>query len=390
MVNDKETRMNIKTKHPKCASGLMIDTQVIERILTHIDNHSTDIGSRSWQEPTSHYSSESRFNQELQLLNKTPLLFCPSAAIPQVGSYTARDIQGVPLFVVRDEDGVAKAFRNACRHRGVKIASGTGRKTAFVCPYHAWTYKTDGSLKVIPHEHGFPEVNKCEKSLMPVKTIEKQGLIFVCLEEQNAIDTLSVLPELVPEGYYQYGETSTEIPANWKTVVESFLEGYHIKSTHPQSFFPVQYDNLNVIEHFGPHNRVCFPYRAVEKLRNRPQSDWHAENRLTYVHQLFPNIIVSTHPGFRVVISIEPIAVNKTIQTNYVVTNVDISNAQNKQQLDKAVALANSSIDEDRAMILGAQAGLAAKANQHLEFGLFESAIVHFHSTLQNMLDQAS
>lgn len=382
--------MEIKTKRSEGAivNKLMTDEQVIEQILNHIDNKTTDIGSGSWQEPTQHYVSDEKFKAERALLDTTPLLFCPSAAIPKHGSYTARDIQGVPLFVVRDKDGKAKAFRNACRHRGVKIASGTGRKTAFVCPYHAWTYATDGALKVIPHERGFPQVNKCDKSLVPVQTIETQGLIFVCFSEQDQSDKLSSLPELVPEGYHLYDESRAEIAANWKTIAESFLEGYHIKSTHPRSFFPVQYDNLNIIEHFGDNSRVCFPYRSVEKLRDRPRSKWHAENRLTFVYHLFPNIIVSTHPGFRVITSIEPVAPNKTIQTNYVVTNIDTTCEQNKQQLDKAVALANSSIDEDRAMILGAQAGLESKANEYLEFGLFESAIIHLHSTLKAKLEK--
>ena len=384
------TKPNVQSSDCAAVDELIADTQVIERILAHIDNKTTDMGETTWREPTDNYQSEKRFEQESALLSKIPLLFCPSAAIPEYGSYTARDVQGIPLFVVRDKNGEAKAFRNACRHRGVKIASGTGRKTAFVCPYHAWTYGTDGALKVIPHEHGFPQINKCEKSLVPVKTIETQGLIFVCFEKNEHIDTMTNLPELVPKSYRLYGEVKTEIPANWKTVIESFLEGYHIKATHPKSFFPVQYDNVNVIEHFGPHTRVCFPYRSVEKLRDRPQTQWFAEGKLTYVHQLFPNIIVSTHPGFRVIISIEPVAANKTIQTNYVVTNVDTSCADKKRQLDEAVALANSSIDEDRAMILGAQAGLAAKANEHLEFGLFESGIVHFHRTLQEMLSQSN
>ena len=369
-------------------NSLMTDEQVIKRIFEHIDNRTTDMGQSCWQEPTDHYMSEQRFSEEFSLLQKTPLLFCPSAALPSHGSYIARDFHGVPIFVVRDKDGKANGFRNACRHRGVKVAEGSGRKSAFVCPYHAWTYSTDGSLQVIPHQHGFPQINKCDKGLIPVKTIEKSGMVFICLDHENAINTLDNLPDLVPEEYRLYDQYTVEIPANWKTVIESFLEGYHIKSTHPKSFFPVQYDNINVIEQFGFHNRVCFPYRAVEKLRDRPESQWNAENRLTYVHQLFPNIIVSTHPGFRVVISIEPIAPDKTIQTNYVVTNVDTTDEDKKQLLDSAVALANSSIDEDRSMILGAQAGLAAGANDYLEFGLFESGIVHFHSTLKTLLNR--
>ena len=380
------TKQN-KEDESNTVNGVMTDVQVIERVLAHIDNKTTDIGKQTWQEPTAHYESTQRFEQENELLKKTPLMMCPSAAIPKHGSYVARDVQGVPLLVVREKNGKAKAFRNACRHRGVKVASGTGRKTSFACPYHAWTYGTDGALKVIPHEQGFPQVKKCDKSLVSVKTFETQGVIFVCLDDENYIDTLSVLPELVPEGYRLHEQTTADVPANWKTIIESFIEGYHIKATHPKSFFPVQYDNLNVIDHFGPHNRVCYPYRSVEKLRERPKNQWKAENRLTYVYQLFPNVIISTHPGFRVITSIEPIAADKSIQTNFIVTNVDTSCEEKSRLLEEAIALANSSIDEDRAMIYGAQAGLAAKANEHLEFGLYESAIVHFHTNLKKMLE---
>ena len=380
------TKQN-KEDESNTVNGVMTDVQVIERVLAHIDNKTTDIGKQTWQEPTAHYESTQRFEQENKLLKKTPLMMCPSAAIPKHGSYVARDVQGVPLLVVREKNGEAKAFRNACRHRGVKVASGTGRKTSFACPYHAWTYGTDGALKVIPHEQGFPQVKKCDKSLVSVKTFETQGVIFVCLDDENYIDTLSVLPELVPEGYRLHGQTTADVPANWKTIIESFIEGYHIKATHPKSFFPVQYDNLNVIDHFGPHNRVCYPYRSVEKLRERPKNQWKAENRLTYVDQLLPNVIISTHPGFRVITSIEPIAADKSIQTNFIVTNVDTSCEEKSRLLEEAIALANSSIDEDRAMIYGAQAGLAAKANEHLAFGLYESAIVHFHTNLKKMLE---
>ena len=287
------SNINVNLDETITIKGVMTDEQVVERIFEHLDHKTTDMGSTTWQEPTEHYQSEGRFEAEYALLQKTPLMMCPSAAIPKHGSYIARDVQGIPLVVVRDKNGEAKTFRNACRHRGVKVASGSGRKTSFVCPYHAWTYGTDGALKVIPHEYGFPQINKCAKSLVPVKTVETQGMIFVCIDEESQIDTLSVLPELIPEGYRLYGETKVELAANWKTIIESFIEGYHIKATHPKSFFPVQYDNLNVIEHFGPHNRVCYPYRSVERLRGRPRSQWVADNKLTYVYQLFPNIIVS-------------------------------------------------------------------------------------------------
>ena len=369
---------------------LLGDSDVIQRILQHIAGNTTDIGERTWQEPVAHYTCQQRFAAEMKLLNRHYLVYCPSASLINTGAYLARELNALPLVVVRGEDGQVKAFKNACRHRGVQVAQGSGRASAFVCPYHAWTYAIDGTLSVVPHEQGFPELDKCSRSLVEVDCQESQGLIFVCLQDDSALvplEMLSGIPPLIPEGYRIHQQSENELPANWKLVLESFLEGYHIRSTHPRSFYPVQYDNLNVVEKFGPHSRVTFPYRAIEKLRTKPSSQWTAGARLTYVYHLFPNIIISTHPGFKVLILLEPMAVNKTKQMTYILTDIDGENSEKMALLDAAITVANSGIDEDRQMIISGQIGLATGANEYLQFGLFESAIVHFHSTLSEALN---
>lgn len=79
-------------------------------------------------------------------------------------------------------------------------------------------------------------------------------------------------------------------------LVEQFLEGYHIGTTHKDTFHPIQYDDLNVVEALGPHARITFPYRNVERLRNRPESSRTVDHRVTYVYHLFPNVMVATFP----------------------------------------------------------------------------------------------
>ncbi|MBL4630117.1 MAG: aromatic ring-hydroxylating dioxygenase subunit alpha [Paraglaciecola sp.] len=380
---------NFDSKDQQIPNTLLKDHDVIQAILDHIHHNTTYMGNETWQEPVEHYTSQHRFDLEMNLIKQQYLVYCPAASLEKSGSYIAKELAGVPILVVRGKDGQVKAFRNACRHRGVQVAQGSGRATSFVCPYHAWTYGIDGSLRVVPHEHGFPNIEKCTRGLAPIECTESHGLIFVCLQEGNAISTpemLTAIPALVPDGYSVHQYSQVELPANWKIVLESFLEGYHIRATHPRSFYPVQYDNLNLVEKFGPHNRVTFPYRAIEKLRNKPVSQWTAGARLTYVYHLFPNLIISTHPGFRVVILLEPIAVDKTNQITYIVTDVDTNDVEKLSLLDKALTVAYSGIDEDRQMIISGQQGLAAGANEYLEFGLFESAIVHFHSTLSRAL----
>ena len=101
--------------------GFMQDKDVIERILTHVSEGTTDLGQEVWREPVENYCSEARFEQELALLQRLPVPFCPSAALSEAGAYVARQAAGVPIVAVRGKDGVVRAFRNACRHRGAEV-----------------------------------------------------------------------------------------------------------------------------------------------------------------------------------------------------------------------------------------------------------------------------
>lgn len=368
---------------------LLDDEAVIRRIFDHIDTKNTDMGTECWQEPVEHYQSKAHFELELTTLRRQFTIYCPSSALDGPGAYSARDVYGTPIVVVRNKEGAVNAFRNACRHRGVQVAEGCGHTKSFVCPYHAWTYGLDGSLRGVPHEHGFPELDKTQRGLVPIECKEENGLIFICIDRQDSSVESELLINtvgLIPETHRLHEVLSIELPANWKIVLESFLEGYHIRATHTDTFFPLQFDNLNVVEQFGRNSRLCFPYRAVEKLRDKPVSSWNVDLSLTYVYHLFPNILISNHPGFKAVVVLDPIAVDRTKQTTFIVTGVDADDTDNLALVDSALAVVNAAIDEDRQVIMSGQRGLAANANQHLEFGLFESSIVHFHSTMKALV----
>src|SRR5262249_55245172 len=116
------------------------DPTVIQRILDHIDHQTTDVGEASWREPVANYRSPARLEAELaRALRRYPVVFCPSAALPENGSYLARDAAQTPILAVRGSDGRVRAFRNACRHRGPQGASGPGCPQALRRPHPAWT-----------------------------------------------------------------------------------------------------------------------------------------------------------------------------------------------------------------------------------------------------------
>jgi len=371
-------------------SPLSDDPTVVHRILAHIDEGTTDLGETCWREPVESYLSPERFAAELRLLRRLPIPFCPSAALAEPGGYLAREAAGVPILAVRGSDGRVRAFRNACRHRGAQLVSGSGCRHAFTCRYHGWTYALDGRLRHVPHEHGFPDLDKSTRGLAELECAEAQGLVFVARDASAMSEgARGALPPLLPPGHRLVAENEIEVAANWKLLVESFLEGYHIRSTHAGTFYPLQYDNLNVVERFGPNSRIAYPYRAIEKLRTRPAAERSAEGRLTYVYHLFPNSMVATFPGRILMVALEPLALDRTRQLTWVLSGDGAPDDDAGPARERGAELVDAGAREDREVVCAAQRGLASGANEFFEFGLFESAIVHFHRTLHAALGEA-
>ena len=364
------------------------DATVVQRVLDHIDRRTTDLGDAVWREPVENYRSPARFDAEREVLRRTPTPFCPSAALPKPGSFLARDAAGTPVLAVRGRDGRVRAFRNACRHRGTELAAGAGCQQAFVCRYHGWTYGLDGRLRHVPHEHGFPGLDKAARGLVPMETAEAHGLVFVTqAPPRRPVVAAEALPPLIPPEYRLLGAAERDVPANWKILVEGFLEGYHIKFTHPETFYPVQYDNLNVVEQFGANTRIVFPYQAVERQRAVAPAARSSDGKLTYVYHLFPNAMVATFPGRIIAVVLDPVAIDRTRFITWALTNRDAADAGAQTALEGGGDLIDRGGAEDREVACGIQRSLASGANEFFEFGRFEAAIGHFHRALGAALD---
>jgi phenylpropionate dioxygenase-like ring-hydroxylating dioxygenase large terminal subunit len=379
------------------AASLRSDVEIVQRVLAHIDAGTTDEGE-PWREPVEHYVDPVRFADELRLLRSGPSVFVPSACVPNAGDHVERVAFGVPLFAVRGTDGRARVFRNACRHRGVSLVQGTGCSRALVCPYHGWTYRLDGALAHVPHPDGFPDLDTAARGLVEVASSEVDGLIVI-----GGVDAAGGHDRGLTDGApwrdvlpptLRLLEVEHRVKAlNWKVLVEQFLEGYHIRSTHRTTFFPVQYDNLNVVETFGSNSRITYPYRNIERLRDRPPSTWTVKARLTFVYQLFPNVMVATFPDRVVVIVVDPVSVDRSNLVNYVMTDADADRpppVRPPATEAEGRSMGELAAVEDNAMSTAVQRGLASGANEFVEFGRHESAIGHFHRSLDAQLIASS
>jgi phenylpropionate dioxygenase-like ring-hydroxylating dioxygenase large terminal subunit len=374
------------------------DVEIVRRVLAHVDAATTDEGP-AWREPVENYVNPLRFDEELRLLRAMPSVFVPSATIPNPGDRVERTAFGVPLFAVRGHDQRARVFRNACRHRGFTLVEDSGCARALVCRYHGWTYRLDGSLAHVPHDDAFPDLDMSARGLVEVASHEADGFIVIDALDTapgGADDDMAWLTDgspwrdkLVPAERLVYVDSALRA-MNWKVLVEQFLEGYHIRWTHRDTFYPVQYDDLNVVEAFGPNSRITFPYKNIERLRDRPESTWTIDARVTYLYQLFPNVMIATFPDVVSVVVIDPVDIDHTTVTTYSMVRPEVAARLSSDAGPVDPASAGSFIArglaEDNEMSAGVQRGLRSGANDFVEFGRHESAIGHFHVTLDARL----
>ena len=364
------------------------DAELLDHILHHIDNSTTDLGDEDWFEPVENYASQTRFDAERRLMRRLPIPFCPVAALPEPGSYVARSSAGVPIVVVRDQDGKIRAFRNACRHRGMQLADGAGCTKIFRCNYHGWAYRLDGRLEYVPHEYGFPDLDKASNGLVPLHSVDIQsGLVFITQDEPVGLGALESLPDLLTDDQVIFESQEKVEEVNWKLTAEGTLEGYHIKPTHPESFFPYGYDNLNVVEMQGPNSRVCYPFRRIEKLRDAPRENLSLDRMVTLVNRIFPFTSVTRLSQHYGVSFAEPESPTRTRYFNYRLTLPTIDGGEPSDEAlaraKKDVAFLSDTGDkEDAKVVCDIQAAIESGANSHYRFGRFESAIGHLHKNL--------
>jgi choline monooxygenase len=176
--------------------------------------------------------------------------------LAEPGTYLTIDVGDQPVLVVRDHDGEIRAFRNVCRHRGSRLLSGSGAcGKAIRCLYHGWTYRLDGELIGVPEGRDIPDLDKSRLGLHQVRAEVFCGLVFVNLDPGAAPlgERLGGLAERL-ERYRlpqleRFGHGGGTQPANWKVVVENYIEGYHIPIAHPSLMRMLDYRRYDVEVH---------------------------------------------------------------------------------------------------------------------------------------------
>lgn len=160
--------------------------------------------------------------------------------VAEPGSFLATDAGGIPILVTRDTSGTLRAFLNVCRHRGAVLTEGCGARKTVQCHYHAWTYDLDGTLRTAPRSDREPGFDNDDWSLLPASVDTWGPFLFVNPDPGAGplADHLGELPEIMARdidlhGLVFHSRVEFGANANWKIVVENFLECYHCPTAHP-------------------------------------------------------------------------------------------------------------------------------------------------------------
>ncbi len=308
------------------------------------------------------------------------------------GSYLTADVAGEPVLVVRDQDGVLRAFYNVCRHRAARVMNEpAGLATRLRCRYHGWTYDLAGRLRGTPEFDGVADFRRADHGLVPMPVDTWGPLVFVHpggRDEEAAqplAEFLAPLPEktngLGLEFLRFAGRREYELGCNWKVFVDNYLDGgYHVNTVHPGLAGALDYAHYRT-EIAGNTSVQVSPLKpsadAVGKVRT---------GATAYYWWVFPNLMMNLYEGVmdtNVVLPLGPERCRAVFDFYF----ARIAGPEAERFIADSIAVAHQIQLEDVEICEEVQAGLKSRAFDTGRFSVRrEAGGYHFHRLLARRL----
>lgn len=363
------------------------------------DEHVTAFGTGPV--PSAPYHDPAWFDLEREaIFRRTWLMVGHVCEVPEPGSYIVREIEvaRASIIIARGRDGELRAFHNACTHRGTQLVApgSSGRAATFSCPYHMWTFGTDGRLLSAPDFERFYIADKAQCDLKRVAVDSCAGLIFVNLDrqpEQSLADFLGpmgrmaeTLPVAQATTFDEYGY---EIDANWKVTFDNFQENYHLRFVHrrtngapPLDSTPNPFNYPAEYRFFGPHRMNTSPGGSPPADRPKPlvflflgklAEQVKADGLASGPHErdyfiFFPNLYLFGNPRMHFTHVVMPLSANRTRGVfRFYWTGADRT-ATEQLVREFSLAFAREIHTEDVEPLVSAQRGLDSGAVTEVHF----------------------
>lgn len=367
---------------------------LLDRINVHrAAGRSTDQVDSWFRQPTADYTCPDRLAQERSLLNHTPAVVGLSGLLPEPGTYASCFVGDVPVVVTRTSDGTITAMQNVCRHRGALVVNGCGQAQRLTCPYHNWTYGLDGKLASRRRPENFDGVET--EGLIRLPAQEEHGLIWVSGNPDEALppDPLQGAgDEIGPldlENHRLFATKTFTWAINWKLVIDTFLEVYHVPVLHKESLGDLLHGDYALFDAFGPNGRIVATRLSIDELDDTPREAWSLLDHATIVWLLQPNTVLIYQQDHAQLYQARPgPTAGESIITasSYVPRTSTRPDDHWQRNFDLVVQVTET---EDFVTCSGMQAGFAAGAQSHITFGRNEPLLQHFHRELDAMLSSS-
>ena len=357
-----------------------------------------------WSLPAWTYSDPEFFALEMErVIRPSWQIVCHVSDVPEWGDYHTLEYLNESVVVMRGKDGALSAFTNVCRHRGARILDGpTGSAKSIVCPYHAWTYNCDGSLRGMPLRESYA-IDTARLGLKRVDLEVFQGFIFVRLVSGGPSVAQMLSPYLREIETYKFEDlraqgrvTLRPRAVNWKNVGDNYSDGLHIQVAHPglkrlmgegygvdaQAFADKMWGPIldepssNLSERAYQHFLPCVPHLPAER------------RRLWIYFKLWPNIAFDIYPDQIDFMQWLPLSPTETL-----IREIPYAMPDGRREM-KAARYLNWRINrqvnvEDTRLISRVQAGMASKSFTVGPLSKTEVALRNFCSRIRMLIPEA-
>lgn len=361
------------------------ETQIIETILKHTEDGTTDMQPKMMRNPVSTYTDPDILAREMEILfRKFPVILGHSEQLPEPASYFTNDEFGVPMLITRNNDGQVKAFMNVCRHRGARLADeGCGKAKTFSCPYHKWTYDLNGNLRGLPHASGFGDIDKKALGLVELPAFERFGLIWV--RPSASDDDLDIDAWLAPmaeqlgglglENHTIFKAWSLDREMNWHLALEGFQESYHFCGAHEHTACSAYLDNQSSWLDKYPHVRHSVPLPKIVELKDVAPEDWQHRPYFMTQNYLFPCNFMQVMTDHVYIHTIIPTGVSSCIFKCMMLIPEAPKTEKAQGYWEKNYDVIRTVFGEDFEIGENIQKGLNSGANTEFLFGRYENGL---------------
>lgn len=372
--------------------------RVLKTLMGHLDNDTNVDAGGLRRNPTDAYTDPVRAEEEWQrLFVNHPQVVGLTGDLPEPGSFITRNDFGVPLLATRDGSGKFRAFANVCRHRGTVVESEPrGKKKAFMCPFHGWTYNAEGELAGLPKAEQFGAIDKKDHGLIELPAEERFGFLFVHPQPDGHLDTDALLSGLVDEfptwrfeRLVLRDEDVYETPMNWKLANDTYGESYHFNLLHKNTLAQTFYGHCQTYDTYGRNHRMGLCLKSIDALREAPEDQWHVNLGAFSIYYLFPNVqAIVGHNGMSLVrIYPVPGEVGKSVTkiSFYAWPSTLRDRPESQDEIQKKFA--GTIRDEDYMAAALSQIGADSGLQKEVVFGRNEPALHHYHNTFREALE---